>query len=122
MAGTLPGNTAPALNPLPLKENEGGALNLTRFTGIAAFLVALFTTINGAWNTIFGKHAPTWAKPVVMIAAGAIFAVVAAADMLARGYRAGHRDKFVALPKLIPAKDDRGTDQDCVIVGIRVDP
>jgi hypothetical protein len=115
-------NITPALNPFPLKENEGGALNLTRFTGIGAALVVLFTTINDAWDKIFGADTPKWAKPVVLIAAGAIWAVIAAADMLARGYAAGHRDKFVALPTILPAKDDRGTDQKCEIVGIRVDP
>ena len=115
-------NVKPALNPFPLKENEGGALNLTRFAGIGAALVVLFTTINDAWDKIFGKDTPTWAKPVVLMAAGAIWGIIAAADMLARGYAAGHRDKFMALPKVIPAIDDRGTDEECEIMGIRVDP
>jgi hypothetical protein len=113
-------NVTPALNPFPLKENEGGALNLTRFAGIGAAIVVLLTTVNDSWTAIFGEHAPTWARPVVFVAVIGAWAFIAAADMLARGYAAGHRDKFVALASIIPARDDRGDDTNCEVVGIRV--
>ena len=40
----------------------------------------------------------TWAKPVVVIAVIVTFAVVAAADILARGYAAGRRGELVPMP------------------------
>jgi hypothetical protein len=87
-----------ALNPLPLSDNEGGALNLTRVTGLGAALVAVLTAFNGSWDAIFGENTPTWAKPVVIIAVIAAFAVVSAADILARGYAAGRRAELVPMP------------------------
>jgi hypothetical protein len=115
-------NVTPALNPFPLKENEGGALNLTRFAGIGAALVAVLTTVNGSWKAIFGGSAPNWAKPAVLMVVIGAWALIAVADILGRGYAAARRYKFMALPRTIPATDVRGKDEDCEIIGVRVDP
>ena len=110
----------PAVNPLPLSDNEGGALNLTRVTGLGAALVTVLTAFNGSWDAIFGKQAPTWAKPVVFIAVIATFAVVAAADILARGYAAGRRGELVPMPDgLVGTIDQRGANPKVAIVAAR---
>jgi hypothetical protein len=110
-------NVVPALNPLPLKESEGGALNLTRVTGLGAALVTVLTTFNGSWETIFGGNPPGWAKPVVIMSVIAAFAIVAAADILARGYAAAERGDFIALPDGLSATlDVEGTRDPAVTV------
>ena len=108
----------PALNPLPLKDADGGALNLTRVTGLGAALVAVLTTINGAWETIFGTTTPDWAKPVVIMSVIAAFAVVAAADILGRGYVAGRRGGVIPLPDGLLAGYTPGTDQRVHVVAV----
>jgi hypothetical protein len=65
---------------------------------LGAALVAFLTAFDGIWNRLFGEHAPHWARPVVIIALLAVFAVVAAADILARGYAAGRRGEIIAMP------------------------
>jgi hypothetical protein len=106
-------------DPLPLKDNEGGALNLTRVTGLGAALVVVLTTFNDSWETIFGSNAPSWAKPVVVISVIGAFAIVASADMLARGYAAGQRGDIIPLPDGLPAKFTVGEDQDVSLVAVR---
>jgi hypothetical protein len=108
-----------AADPLPLKDNEGGALNLTRVTGLGAALVVVLTTFNNSWETIFGSNAPTWAKPVVVISVIGAFAIVASADMLARGYAAGQRGDIIPLPDGLPAKLIVGEDEDVSLVAVR---
>jgi hypothetical protein len=118
----LASNPAPALNPLPLQDNQGGALNLTRVTGIGAALVTVLTTFNGAWTTIFGADTPRWAKPVVIMAVIGTFAVVAAADILGRGYAAaaGKRARSVfLLPKGVSATYLPGEDQKVTLAAVR---
>ncbi len=112
-------DSTPALNPLPLKNADGGALNLTRFTGLGAALVAVLTTFNGAWNTIFGATTPNWAKPVVIISVIATFALVAAADILGRSYAAGRRGAVIALPDGLAARYTSGTDQRVHVAAVR---
>jgi hypothetical protein len=113
------------VNPLPVPDANGGALNLTRFTGLGVALVGLLTTIEKSWKAIFGADAPDWAKPVVMISAIAAFAVVAAADILSRGYAAGRRGDMIAMPEGLTATWDkpgkRAGHQDPVVsvVGVR---
>jgi hypothetical protein len=120
MANVMPNaNVKPALNPLPLAENDGGALNLTRLTGLGAALVAVLTAIDGVWDTIFGAEAPTWAKPVVMISAIAAFSVVAAADILARGYTAGRRGDIIPMPDGLTATYTPGRDQQVRVAAVR---
>lgn len=110
----------PAVNPLPLSDNEGGALNLTRVTGLGAALVTVLTAFNGSWDAIFGNQTPTWAKPVVIIAVIATFAVVAAADILARGYAAGRRGELVPMPDgLVGTIDQHGANPKVAIVAAR---
>lgn len=93
-------------NPLPVADADGGALNLTRITGLGAALVAVLTTVEKSWHAIFGDDAPGWAKPVVMISVIAVFAVVAAADILARAYVAGRRGDIIPLPEGLEAMWD----------------
>ena len=112
-------NAIPALNPLPLKDADGGALNLTRFTGLGAALVAVLTSFNGAWNTIFGTTTPDWAKPVVIMSVIATFAIVAAADILGRAYAAGLRGGVIPLPDGLVAAYTPGTDQRVSVVAVR---
>jgi hypothetical protein len=120
MADVMPNaNVKPALNPLPLAENEGGALNLTRLTGLGAALVAVLTAIDGVWDEIFGADAPTWAKPVVMISAIAAFSVIAAADILARGYAAGRRGDIIPMPDGLTATYTPGRDQQVFVAAVR---
>lgn len=109
-------NTTPALNPLPLEDNQGGALNLTRVTGLGAALVVVLTTFNGSWDTIFGTNAPDWAKPVVVVSVIGAFAVVAAADILGRGNAAGRRGAMIPMPEGLNAAYEPGTDQEVVVV------
>ena len=119
--------TSLALNPLPVKDPKGGALSVTRATGIGAALIAVLTAFNGSWNTIFGESTPTWAKPAVLMVVIAAWAWVAAADLLGRGYVAAHRaiakggTQVLALPGL-KATDLKGADQDCFVTGARLDP
>lgn len=110
---------ATAINPLPLKDNEGGALNLTRVTGLGAALVAVLTTFNGAWETIFGESTPDWAKPVVIISVIGAFAVVAAADILGRGYVAGQRGDVFRLPAGLTATYTLGKDEEVALAGVQ---
>lgn len=112
-------NAMEALNPLPVKDANGGALNLTRFTGLGAALVAVLTTFNKSWNTIFGASTPDWAKPVVIISVIATFAVVAAADILGRAYAAGRRGEVVRLPDGLVAAYTPNTDVRVRVVAIR---
>lgn len=112
-------NVAPALNPFPLQDNEGGALNLTRVTGLGAALVTVLTAFNGVWETIFGENTPNWAKPVVIISVIATFAVVAAADILSRGYAAGQRGSLIPMPDGLTAAYRPGTDQKVAIAAVR---
>jgi hypothetical protein len=116
-----------ALDPLPLKDPKGGALSVTRATGIGAAIVAVLTAVNGTWNTIFGSSTPTWAKPVVMMVVIGAWALVAAADLLGRAYVAAHRavakgGTRVIPVQSIPAKYEKGTDQDCLVAAARLDP
>jgi hypothetical protein len=85
-------------NPLPLDDNEGGALNLTRVTGLGAALVVVLTAFEDKWDVILGDRPPGWARSVVIVGVIAAFAIVAAADMLARGYAAGRRGELVPMP------------------------
>ena len=117
MASTV--NVTPALNPLPLQDNDGGALNLTRVTGLGAALVTVLTAFNGVWDTIFGTETPNWAKPVVIISVIATFAVVAAADILSRGYTAGQRGSLIPMPDGLTATYRPGTDQKVAIAAVR---
>lgn len=116
-----------ALNPLPLKDPEGGALSLTRVSGIGAAIVALLTTVNGSWNTIFGADTPTWAKPVFLMVVVGAWAAIAVADILSRGYVAGQKAAAVGGLQVIPmprmdAVDTRKRDQECVVAAARLDP
>lgn len=86
------------VNPLPVEDPKGGALNLTRFTGLGAALVAFLTAFDGIWNRLFGEHAPGWARPIVIVALIATYSVIAAADILARGYAAGRRGDIIPMP------------------------
>jgi hypothetical protein len=112
-------DVTPALNPLPLKDSGGGALNLTRFTGLGTALVVVLTTFNKAWETIFGKTTPEWAKPVVIMAVIATFAVVAAADILGRAYAAGSRGAMIPMPPGLVAAYTPGTDRRVSVVAVR---
>jgi hypothetical protein len=94
---------AEVLNPLPVDDPKGGALNLTRLTGLGAALVAFLTAFDGIWNRLFGEHAPGWARPVVIVALIATFSVVAAADIIARGYAAGRRGDVIPMPEGLTA-------------------
>jgi hypothetical protein len=96
-----------ALNPLPLQNPEGGALNLTRLSGIGGAIVALLTTVNGSWNAIFGAHTPNWAKPVFLAVVVIAWAAIACADLLGRGYVAAHR--ALAAAQIIPLAGIRAT-------------
>jgi hypothetical protein len=96
--------------PLPVEDPQGGALNLTRFTGLGAALVAVLTAFDGIWNRLFGEHAPGWARPVVIVALLATYAVIAAADILSRGYTAGRRGDIIPMPKGLTATYKPGTD------------
>jgi hypothetical protein len=116
--GDVP-DTNTALNPLPLADNDGGALNLTRVTGLGAALVAVLTTFNGSWKTIFGASAPDWAKPVVIMSVIAAFAVVAAADILGRGYAAGRRGDIIPMPEGLTAVYTPGPNQDVSVSAVR---
>jgi hypothetical protein len=80
----------------------------------------VLTAFNGSWDTIFGKHAPTWAKPVVIMSVIATFAIVAAADILARGYAAGRRGELVEMPDgLEGTLDEPGKNPKVAIVAAR---
>jgi hypothetical protein len=116
-----------ALNPFPLKDPEGGALSLTRLSGIGAAIVALLTTVNGSWDTIFGSDTPTWAKPVFLMVVVGAWATIAAADILGRGYVAGHKALAAGGTQTIPlarlkATYEKGTDQKCAVAAARLDP
>jgi hypothetical protein len=106
-------------NPLPLEDAKGGALNLTRFSGIGAALVLTATTFNDSWDTIFGEETPKWAKPVVIIAVIAAFVVVAAADILARGYAAGQRAEIIPMPDGLRAELIPGPAQTVRVAAVR---
>jgi hypothetical protein len=112
-------NLAPALNPLPLADNEGGALNLTRVTGIGAALVTVLTAINPIWEQVLGASTPNWAKPAVVISVIATFAIVAAADILGRGFAAGQRGAIIPMPDGLTAALTPGTDQKVAIAAVR---
>ena len=111
-------NVAEALkvNPLPVEDASGGALNLTRFTGLGAALVAFLTAFDGIWNRLFGEHAPGWARPVVIVALLATYAVIAAADILARGYAAGRRGDIIPMPTGLTATYDTPNPNENVVV------
>lgn len=104
------------VNPLPVQDPQGGALNLTRFTGLGAALVAFLTAFDGIWNRLFGEHAPTWARPVVIVALLATYSVIAAADILARGYAAGRRGDIIPMPPGLTATYKPGTDQRATVL------
>jgi hypothetical protein len=112
-------NALPALNPLPLKDSNGGALNLTRFTGLGAALVTVLTTFNKSFVTIFGKATSDWVKPAVIMSVIATFAVVAAADILGRAYVAGRRGELVRLPEGLVAAYTPKTDERVSVVAVR---
>jgi hypothetical protein len=114
-------NNATALNPWPLKDPQGGALSLTRVTGFGAAVVAVLTTVNKAWDRIFDPTAPHWAKPVVMISVIGGFALVAVADILARGYAAGRRGDIIPMPDGLAATYDvKGSrDLEVQVVAVR---
>lgn len=99
------------VNPLPVDDPQGGALNLTRFTGLGAALVAFLTAFDGIWNRLFGEGAPSWARPVVIIALLTTYSVIAAADILARGYAAGRRGDIIPMPTGLTATYKPGTDE-----------
>ena len=116
-----------ALNPLPLKDPQGGTLSLTRASGIGAAIVALLTTINDSWNTIFGADTPSWAKPVFLMVVVGAWSAIAAADLLARGYKAGQQAAAKGGLQVIPmppleATDTRREDEACTVAGARFDP
>jgi hypothetical protein len=104
------------VNPLPVEDSQGGALNLTRFTGLGAALITVLTAFDGTWERIFGEGAPTWARPVVIIAVIATFAVVAAADILARGYAAGRRGEVIPMPEGLTATYETPDPNEKVVV------
>ena len=106
-------------NPLPVEDAKGGALNLTRFSGIGAALVLVATTFNESWDTIFGEETPNWAKPVVIIAVIAAFVVIAAADILARGYAAGQRAEIIPMPDGLKAVLTPGRDETVRVAAVR---
>lgn len=114
MAANLAGN------PLPLDDNEGGALNLTRVTGLGAALVVVLTAFEDSWDKILGEGTPTWSRPVVIVAVIATFGIVAAADMLARGYTAGRRGELVPMPDGLEGTiDESGRNPTVAIVAAR---
>ena len=91
---------AELINPLPTeKDPDGGALNLTRFSGVGAALVATVTAFEGSWEKIFREDTPEWSRPVAVIAIIASWSLIAASDILARGYAAGRREQIIAMPE-----------------------
>lgn len=106
-------------NPLPVDDSKGGALNLTRFSGIGAALAVAATAFNESWETIFGADTPRWAKPVVIISVIAAFAVVAAADILSRGYASGRRGAIIPMPVGLTAELIPGPAQQVGVVAVR---
>jgi hypothetical protein len=77
---------------------KSGALRTTVGTGVGAVVVAIGTAINPVFDAVVGKDAPSWVKAIILIAAIMAWAVIAAADALARGYAAGR-----AAPQVTPA-------------------
>jgi hypothetical protein len=72
------------------------------------------------WNRLFGEHAPGWARPVVIVALIATFSVVAAAEILARGYAAGRRGDVIAMPEGLTATYiTGGTAREVVVAAVR---
>src|SRR5919204_6862042 len=111
-----------ALNPLPLKDPGGGALSLTRVSGIGAVIVGVLTTVNGSWDAIFGSNTPSWAKPAFLMAVVAAWAGVAAADILGRAYaRTRTAPSIIPMPTVLHARDTRRADEDCVVAAVRGD-
>jgi hypothetical protein len=108
-----------ALNPLPLEDPEGGALSLTRVSGLAAAIIAVLTTIDGSWETIFGADTPEWAKPVFLMAVVGAWALVAAADIVGRGYAAGRKGQVIPLPEGLTAVYFPAANQKWTVAGMR---
>jgi hypothetical protein len=112
---------AEVINPLPTeKDPDGGTLNLTRFSGLAAALIAVLTAFEDSWDTIFGESTPEWSRPVAVIAIIASWSLIAASDILARGYAAGRREQIVAMPEGLEATlDEPGTNPKISVAGVR---
>jgi hypothetical protein len=99
---------ADIINPLPTeKDPDGGALNLTRFSGVGAALVAVLAAFEDSWDKIFGAATPEWSRPVAVIAIIASWSLIAASDILGRGYAAGRREEIIAMPEGLEATLDQ---------------
>jgi hypothetical protein len=112
---------AEIINPFPTeKDPDGGTLNLTRFSGVGAALVAALTAFEGSWDKIFGEETPEWSRPVAVIAIIASWSVIAASDILARGYAAGRREQIIAMPEGLEATlDEPGPNPTVTVAGVR---
>jgi hypothetical protein len=112
---------ADVLNPLPTeKDPDGGALNLTRFSGVGAALVAVFAAWEDSWDTILGESTPDWARPATVVAVIVSWSLIAVSDILARGYAAGRREQVIAMPEGLEATlDEPGKNPKITVAGIR---
>jgi|SRR3954469_12170173 hypothetical protein len=76
---------------------EAPATNLTLGTGVLALVTAIVAAWNDAFKTIFGDNASQDIRKDVLVASIFGFAIVAAADLLARAYSKAATDRSTAL-------------------------
>jgi hypothetical protein len=94
---------------------NGDTLNVTKGAGLAAVIVALVTGINPLFDEIFGDDATPWVKAGIIMTVIGAWALIAAADALARGYASGQaasapKTEIATLPRGLRATYERGRD------------
>lgn len=81
------------------------ALRTTVGTAVGGVIVAIGTSINPVFDAVVGKNAPAWVKAMILVAAVAAWAIVAAADLMARGRAAAAQmPQILAAPENLRAK------------------
>ena len=74
----------------PSDAIKSGALNLTLASGLVSVLVIIADGIPGIAAKVLGDNPSPTLRAAIFIAAVAVFAVIAAADIVSRGYASAH--------------------------------
>ena len=94
------------LDPQPDDAVRAGTMNLTLASGFVAAIGIVLNAIPGFTKAILGDGVTPGLRTAIFIAIIAAFAVIAAADILARGYAAAHTPKH-AMPLGTPVYAER---------------
>jgi hypothetical protein len=103
---------------------KSGALRTTVGTAVGGVIVAIGTAINPVFDAVVGKDAPAWVKAIILVAAVSAWAIVAAADVLARSYVAAHaQEQILPAPAGMNAKfPEMGTERAWQIAALKFVP